>query len=189
MRIHTVLLLAGSLAVSGRSLAQAPSPPIPDTSTQPAPVAKLAEAEAEMFRLFAAGDADGFERIAGADYLTINADGAQLDRAGAKAIIRKFTGIEGTMTDRKERVYGTIGVITGLATYATHGVPLIKFRFTQIWVWRDNRWQFIHWQGTLTGAPTWYPVVLTAIGMSILFAVVTLVRRRRRRLAASGART
>lgn len=102
---------------------------MPDTVVQ-----QLDAAEAEMFRIMAAGDAEAFERIAGSDYLTINADGVMLDRAGAKAIIGKFKGVTTEFAGRQRRMYGSTSVITGKATFRLKGIPLAKVHFTQMWV-------------------------------------------------------
>jgi hypothetical protein len=179
MRRLTVLVLSAFFLAGDRVPAQGVPRAPSDSADAAALLPKLDAAEAEMWRVMAAGDAAGFDRITGSDYQTINADGAWLDRAAAKAIIGKFTGVEAVVSDRQRRLYGNTALITGQAGFTVSGLLVAKIYFTQVWVWRDNRWQFINWQGTMTGAPTWYPVVLTALGMLALFALVELVRRRR----------
>ena len=181
MRRAALLMLISVLAIADRAHAQIPPPPAGDTASASASLAGLVTAEAEMFRIMAAGDAPGFERIAASDYQTINADGAFLDRAAAKALIGKFAGVETTIAGRQYRLYGTVGVITGQATYTVHGATVAKIYFTQLWQWRDARWQFLHWQGTMTGAPTWYPVWLTMFGMLLIIGAWTALRRWSRR--------
>jgi hypothetical protein len=177
MRLVALFMLVSSLAIAHHAYAQTSPQPIGDTASASASLATLESAEAEMFRIMAAGDTSGFERIASSDYHTINADGTWLDRAGAKAMLGKFAGVETSFAEQQRHIYGTLGIITGQATYSLHGATVAKIYYTQLWQWKDERWQFLHWQGTMTGAPTWYPVCLTAFGMLLIVGVWRLLRR------------
>lgn len=53
--------------------------------------------------------------------------------------------------DIRVRVYGTTGVVTGVARVKVHvkGEPLsFRLRFTDVYVKKDNRWEMVAWQAT-----------------------------------------
>ena len=80
----------------------------------------------------------------------------------------------------KIRTSGSIDVVisTGRAKFYLGSIPVADIYFNQTWIYRDNRWQFIFWQGTMTGAPASYPVYFTLIGTLLIVGVVYLVIRR-----------
>ena len=56
-----------------------------------------------------------------------------------------------TPEDFRVRVYGTTGVLTGIANVKVQvkGEPLsFRLRFTDVYVKKDNRWQMVAWQAT-----------------------------------------
>ena len=168
------LLLLIALSLSGRAVAA------PETLSA-ADLARLDAAEQAMFASFGRGDASAFGQLAGEDYLTINADGVMLGKADALKLVPKFKGATTTLSGQHRRVYGTTAVSAGRAQFRMKGVLMAEIYYTQVWVLRDGRWQFVHWQGTMTGLPSWYPVILTSILGLLLIAIGAWLRRRRRK--------
>ena len=172
------LLLLTVLFFSGRAVAAAETLSAADS-------AKLDAAEAAMFASFGAGDAAAFGQLAGEDYLTINANGVMLGKTDALKLVPKFKGSTSTLSEQQRRVYGPTAVSTGRAQFKVKGVLVAEIYYTAIWVLRDGRWQFVNWQGTMTGLPSWYPVIVTIVLFLLLLAIAAWIRRRRRKKLAA----
>jgi hypothetical protein len=146
-----------------------------------AELAQLEVTEQAMFASFGAGDAEAFGRLAGDDYLTINANGVMTDKAGALQLVPGFKGSTSTLSEQQRRVYGSTVLSTGRAQFKMKGLPVAEIFYTAVWVLRDGRWQFVNWQGTMTGAPSWYPVIFTGVVFLVIMAVGAWLRRRQER--------
>lgn len=137
-------------------------------------LARLDSTEQAIFR--ATQNAGVFGAIMGDDYITLNADGVMENKAQTLEMVRnhplpKADTIQ--FSRQVQRVYGNIVIRTGQAKVYKAGLVLADFIYTETWVYRDNRWQFIGWQGTMTGWPKQYPVIfailvvgLAALGLS-----------------------
>jgi len=107
--------------------------------------------EQQWIDAFAHGDAQTFARFLADDYCSINDDGSFTNRAQVLVAV-KAGGISVINTDEKiVRVFGQTAVINGRG----HGKGKIGgveregyFRYTEVWVNRDGRWQVVLWHGT-----------------------------------------
>jgi hypothetical protein len=135
--------------------------------------------ENEMFNVIINGDKKQAEKLFADDYITINADGVMEGKENTLKTIGKFKGAETKLSDKKIRVFGSIAIINGKAKFYLKQVPVAEIFYTEIWDYRAGQWQFIGWQGTLTGVPSYYPVILTSIILIIIFFVARLIFRKR----------
>lgn len=108
-------------------------------------------AEKEMFAATSAGDSATFRKLSGTDYFTINANGKAQTLQEALPFIPRFKGSTVELLNQQQRVYGNLVLRTGLLKASINGQLVAEALYTAGWVYRDNRWQFIHWQGTPTG--------------------------------------
>ena len=158
-------------------LAGLPGKPEPQTISDQLK-SDLVLAEKKMFDGFAAGDVETFLAISGDDYITINADGAYLNKTEAAKLVPGFKGAASKYSEKKIRFYNDIAIITGRAKYYMKSILVADIYFTQTWVLRDNKWLFIGWQGTMTGQPKYYPVYITVLFSLILFAIIVFIKRK-----------
>jgi len=70
--------------------------------------------EAEMFKVISIGDKAAAEKMFGADYITINADGTLQDKNETMRLFGKFKGSTATLSDKRIRNYGNLSIITGV---------------------------------------------------------------------------
>jgi hypothetical protein len=143
----------------------------------PAIIRQLKSEQIRMFDLFSKGDVETFKKIAGDDYLSINADGTSLNKTQALELIPNFKGSTYKVSDQTDRVYGNVIISTGRAKFYLSSILVAEIYFNQTWVYRDNRWQFIFWQGTMTGIPKYYPIYVTLIGSIIILRLIILILR------------
>jgi hypothetical protein len=132
-----------------------------------------------MFAIMSNADDQGFLTIAGDDYFTINADGVAMDRTEALKLLPKFKGSTSVLSERSKRIYGNTAVLNGRGRFYFKSILVAEVLYTQVWVYRDARWQFVNWQGTMTGLPSWYPVIATSVALIGLALVVCFFRRRK----------
>jgi len=125
--------------------------------------------QAKMFEMFCNGDAGNFKTIVGEDYLTINADGTYMGKDEMLEVIPKFKGSTYKILEQTDRVYNNLVVSTGQAKFYFGPVLAADVYFHQVWIYRNGKWEFISWQGTMTGTPKNYPVYFT------LFVVVLVI--------------
>jgi hypothetical protein len=178
--VFAVVVLATPVASFAADAAKDPAPAASPELLTPAALNSLDAAEKSMFAIMGNADEPGFLHIAGDDYFTINADGVALDRAGASKLLPKFKGSTSQLTDRSKRIYGHTAVLTGRGKFYFKSILVAEVLYTQVWVFRDDRWQFVNWQGTMTGWPSWYPVIVTSVAFLGMCGVSWLVRRRRK---------
>ena len=118
---------------------------LPDTV-----LGRLDAVEREMVNALSNGDSTAFKRIAGYDYIDINANGTKMILQSMLSDISNFKGLSISFSDQAQRVYGNFVLKTGRAKFSFGGKELGEVFYTQGWVYRNNHWQFVHWQGTTT---------------------------------------
>jgi len=112
---------------------------------------QLDTAEKEMFDATSKGDSLAFKKICGKDYFTINANGVSQTLKEALPNVYRFKGSTVELSQQKQRVYGNFALRTGFLKAFIGGQLVAEVLYSSGWVFRDNKWEFIHWQGTPTG--------------------------------------
>lgn len=109
--------------------------------------------EARRFEAIVRGDVAALEQILSDDLTYTHATGVFETKAEfigkMKSGQLKYEAF--APEDIRVRVYGTTGVVTGLARVKVQvkGEPLsFQLRFTDVYVKKDGRWQMVAWQAT-----------------------------------------
>ena len=114
---------------------------------------ELEEAESKMFEGILHHSADYFKDYVAKDYITINADGIMADKEQTYADSSRFKFLSGftwKLFDKKIRVYGDVGIITGRARVYMKDTYAMEFLYTAIFVKDHSKWMFTGWQGTMS---------------------------------------
>ena len=111
---------------------------------------QLDESEKEMVNAISNGDSVAFKKIAGFDYVDINANGTKTTLQAMLSEIQNFKGVIVHFSDQSQSVYGNFVLKMGRAIFSLSGKIVGEVFYSQGWVFRDNKWQFVHWQGTTT---------------------------------------
>lgn len=111
---------------------------------------QLDNAEKEMINALAGGDSIAFKKIAGSDYTDINAAGIRKDLQAMLDDVPNFKGLSVHFSEQSQRVYGSFVLRTGRAQLSADGQLVAEVFYTQGWYYKNNKWQFVHWQGTMT---------------------------------------
>ena len=106
--------------------------------------------EKEMINAISNGDSTAFKKIAGYDYLDINASGTRMSLQPMLIDMVSFKGASVNFSEQSQRVYGNFVLKNGRAKFYFGGQLIGDVFYTQGWVYRDKKWQFVHWQGTMT---------------------------------------
>lgn len=106
--------------------------------------------EKEMVNAISNGDSTAFKKIAGYDYLDINASGTRMSLQPMLIDMVSFKGASVNFSEQSQRVYGNFVLKNGRAKFYFGGQLMGDVFYTQGWVYRDKKWQFVHWQGTMT---------------------------------------
>ncbi len=121
-------------------------------TTQQAPE-EIRQREARRFEAVVRGDVAALDEILSDDLTYTHATGVHETKAEFIAKLKsgqlKYESL--TPEDMLVRVYGTTGVVTGVARVKVQvkGEPLsFQLRFTDVYVKKDNRWQMVAWQAT-----------------------------------------
>lgn len=120
-------------------------------SISPGILTELDNAEKAMFSATGNGDSAAFRAICGTDYVTIDANGEAHNLEESLPGVPRFKGSTASLSEQKQRVYGDLVLRTGRAKFFMGAQQVAEVLYTGGWIYRDNRWQFIHWQGTMTG--------------------------------------
>ena len=144
-------------------------------------IKQLSNEQKRMFEMFSNGDTETFLKITGDDYLAINADGTYMNKTQSVELIPKFKGSTYDILEQTDRIYGNVAISTGRAKFYLSSILVADVYFNQTWIYRDNRWQFIFWQGSMTGAPKNYLIYLTLIGTFLIGGLIVVVVRRFRK--------
>jgi hypothetical protein len=142
--------------------------------------AVLTSKESEMFSIITNGNKEAAEKLIGQDYITINADGVMEGKENTLKTIGKFKGSTASLSDKKIRVYRNVAIINGKAKFYLKQILVAQIFYTEIWNYRNEQWQFIGWQGTMTGLPSYYPVITTIIIILLLYLIIRLIIRKRK---------
>jgi len=113
-------------------------------------IKELDAAEKEMINAISNGDSTAFKRIAGYDYVDINANGNIMNLQQTLSDISNFKGLTIRFSDQAQRIYGSFVLRTGRANFSSGGKEIGEVFYTQGWVYRNKKWEFVHWQGTVT---------------------------------------
>lgn len=181
--MKTTLVLLAALFAATPLLAQGSNVQPQSAELSSSVKAALRPAQENMFRVVSNGDAAALRQVAGADYLTINADGTYMDKAGMLQILPKFKGSTYAVSGQTDRFYGNIALSTGRAKFYIKSILVADVYFTQGWAYRDGQWSYIHWHGTMTGLPVYYPVILLLAFLVLVVLVYWGIRRWRKRQA------
>jgi len=116
------------------------------------------------------------------DYITINDDGVMESKAEMMKTFGRFKGATAKLFDKKIRTYGNLSIITGRAKFYLKSVLVAEVFYTETWVYRNNQFNFIGWQGTMTGLPSYYPIMFSVLLLVIFYFAGRLILRKRRKL-------
>ena len=122
-----------------------------EKSLPPSVLLELEGVERAMFDATSAGDSAAFRKICGIDYHTINANGEAHDLEETIPFVPRFKGSVSQLSEQSQRVFGNFVIRSGRLKAFMGGNQVAEALYTSGWIYRDNRWQFVHWQGTLTG--------------------------------------
>lgn len=124
--------------------------PAQNTSLSARILLQLDTIEKEMVDALSNGDSTAFKKIAGNDYLDINANGTMMTLRSMVADVPKYKGFLVNFSEKSQRVYGNFVLRNGKAKFYAGNQQVGEIFYTQGWVYRDKKWQFVHWQGTMT---------------------------------------
>ena len=111
---------------------------------------QLEISEKEMVKAISNGDSAAFKQIAGDEYADINFNGIKTDLRSMLNDLHNFKGLSISFSEQAQRVYGNFALRTGRAKFSVSEKLIAEVFYTQGWVYRDSKWQFVHWQGTMT---------------------------------------
>lgn len=106
--------------------------------------AALIEAEQRWAQTLEHRDAATLACILAEEFEDADPSGAVSDRATVLARTQKNPGSPHKLSELHAHVYGDVGYVRGLATaLSADGRPRAIVRFTDIYVYRDGRWQCV----------------------------------------------
>jgi len=111
---------------------------------------QLDSAEKEMVNALTSGDSAAFRKVVGDEYLDINAMGTIMTLKPMLREVSNFKGSSINFSEQSQRVYGSFVLRNGRAKFYFGGQQVGEVFYTEGWIYRNNRWQFVHWQGTMT---------------------------------------
>ena len=142
--------------------------------------ALLKSKENEMFSVITNGNKEAAEKLIAQEYITINADGVMERKENTIKTLGKFKGSTAKLSDKKIRVYDNIAIINGKAKFYLKQILVAEIFYTEIWNYRNQQWQFIGWQGTMTGVPSYYPIIVTIIVLLLLYLIIKVISRKQK---------
>jgi len=114
---------------------------------------EIRQCEIRRFQAMVRGDVAALDAVLSEDLSYTHATGVHETKAEFLAKLKagqlKYESI--TPEDLQVRVYGTMGVVTGVSRVKvqSRGEALsFQLRFTDVYVKKDNRWQMVAWQAT-----------------------------------------
>jgi ketosteroid isomerase-like protein len=116
----------------------------------------LIQLEREWDAAFQAKDLPFIERVLADDFVATYADGSRGDKAKELALTAAFNQQvdSSVLDDFAVKVYGDTAVVwfTKRLTGPRQGRPVeVTFRYIDVFVWRDGRWQCVATQSTKVG--------------------------------------
>ena len=112
---------------------------------------ELDKAEKIMVDATSRGDSALFRKISGRDYFTINSNGVSQSLDEAVMLVPRFKGSTVALSEQKVRLFENFALRTGRLKAYIGDQQVAEILYTSGWIYRDNKWQFVHWQGTPTG--------------------------------------
>jgi hypothetical protein len=112
---------------------------------------ELDRVEQAMFEATSKGDSTAFRKLCGTDYFTINANGEGHTLEETIPYVPRFKGSTSELSEQRQRVYGNFVLRNGRLKAYVDGRQVAEVLYSTGWLFRDDRWQFVHWQGTMTG--------------------------------------
>ena len=122
-------------------------------NVSPSTLKELEDAETKMFKGMVNHDPAYYKDYVSEDYITINADGVMANKVEtwADSAKTKFMAAFTTkLVDKKIRVYGPVGIITGRARAYMKDTYAVEFLYTATFVKQNDKWMFTGWQGTIS---------------------------------------
>lgn len=114
------------------------------------PASEIRKLERDWFDAVIGKDTVRLQRLLASDFQLIDCCGGVLGRQDLIDQIRsgelKFDSI--TTSESGVRLYGTTGIVSGIARYIREGAPSPEMRYTAVWIKRLGRWQAVSWQTT-----------------------------------------
>lgn len=116
----------------------------PCPTSQAKDEAALVQMEQAWARALEQQDAGTLGCILADEFEDANPAGALSSRSKLLAAAQKQPGSHHKLSEMHAHVYGDVGYIRGLATALTaDGRPKVMVRFTDVYVYRDERWQCV----------------------------------------------
>lgn len=137
--------------------------------------------ETKMFEAISNNDSAYLQKLFANDYVSINADGKMVDKEFTLKNLKKFKGANFKLSDKKIRIDGNTAVINGRAKFYFRALLVADVWYTEIWQNQNGNWQYAGWQGTMTGWPSYYPVIVTIISIFLLWLIFMFVFKNRRK--------
>jgi ketosteroid isomerase-like protein len=106
--------------------------------------AALVQIEQTWAHALEQGDTSALECILAKDFEEATSTGSVMDRSNMLARAASPGGVHYELSELHAHVYGDFGYIRGLGVAVReNGKPTAKARFTDIFVYRDGRWQCV----------------------------------------------
>jgi Domain of unknown function (DUF4440) len=105
--------------------------------------ATLVEMENTWARVLERHDMPGLECILATEFEEAGTTGQLTDRSHLLAAAAGYGKVRYQLSELHARVYGDFGYVRGAGVALTPGRPPRKTRFTDIFVYRDGRWQCV----------------------------------------------
>jgi ketosteroid isomerase-like protein len=106
--------------------------------------AALVQAEQRWARALEEQDVAALACILADDFEDADITGALADRSQTLARAAKPRGVHHALSDLRAHRYGDFGYIRGIATaFTENGRRTLKIRFTDVYVYREGRWQCV----------------------------------------------
>ena len=141
----TATALLFLLAGCGGHTVKEPEPTAADPSTQRAQM-ELAQVEVAWGRALEAHDTAFFRQTLADDFIATGCT-TVLTKAEFLADLgrAKQAPLPYRLQDTRVRIYGDVGIVTGLITFENPAGPAgPPSRYTEVWVRRKGRWQAVH---------------------------------------------
>ncbi|MEO7445731.1 MAG: nuclear transport factor 2 family protein [Ferruginibacter sp.] len=137
--------------------------------------------ETLMFNAIIHNDSAYLKKIISPDFVSINADGNRENKVVTLKNLSKFKGATYQISDRIIRSTNGITLIQGRAKFYFRSLLVADVYYTEAWHKSGNDWQYLSWQGTMTGWPAKYGVIVTVVSIIILWLIFRFVFRNRRK--------
>ncbi len=135
----------------------------------------LMNLETKMFEAMSKNDSAYLNHLITDDYVSIDADGKIIDKQVRLKNLSKFKGASFKLSDKKIRIYDNTAIINGRAKFYFRALLVADVWYTQVWQKQNGVWKYSGWQGTMTGWPSYYPVIVTIITIFLLWLIFTFV--------------